>query len=352
MKLLQHCLGKIATTFKSRSHINEKTSDRFIFFLRLISFRSIHDLGFVYGDLKPENIVITEPGHIKLTDFGGCRPITKDAKQLLSTISKDILNNLRNGDWKDAAPSQSNTIFKNNGKTDPDDFTMDDNDDEWEDDLRIEGTTAYLPPEVVMGSFPSFAADAWALGCVTYQCLTGRPPLIDVDDGATRNRIVHFDIGEGQGLNDVDQLFVDKHAAGVNTEARDFIKHLLDRDPSKRPTMNQLADHDFFTTNVFALHSQTAYPLDVGTVAPTPNAQWARRQFSSIWAPQPEAYNISISTNATASSTRTKPLSEQPICEGNEASGYFSATGKIVQAEISSTAGKRIRKIMLPPSYE
>lgn len=350
MKLLQLCLGTIATTFKFRSHINRITSDRFISFC----VRSIHDLGFVYGDLKPENIVITEPGHIKLTDFGGCRPITKGAKKLLSTISKDILKNLRNGDWKDAAPSQSNSNDKveTHGKTERDDFTIDGNDEEWKDDLRIEGTTAYLPPEVVMGGFPSFSADAWALGCVTYQCLTGRPPLIDVDDGATRNRIVHFDIGEGQGLNDVDQLFVDKHAAGVNTEARDFIKNLLDRDPSKRPTMNQLADHDFFTTNVFALHSQTAYPLDVGTVAPTPNAQWARRQFSSIWAPQPEAYNISISTTATASSTRTKPLSEQPICEGNEATGYFSFTGKIVQAEISSTAGKRNRTIMLPPSYE
>ena len=264
------------------------------------------------------------------------------------------MKNLRNGDWKDAAPSKSNIkdLDRTNGKTEHNDYQMNSNEDEWIDDLRVEGTTAYLPPEVVMGSFPSFAADAWALGCVTYQCLTGRPPLIDVDDGTTRNRIVSFDIGEGEGQNDVDQLFADKHAAGVSIEARDFIKHLLERDPLKRPTMNQLVGHDFFATNVYSLHSQTPYPLDVGTVGPTPNAQWARRQFSSIWAPQPEAYNIFISANSTARNTQTKPLSERPICEGNEATGYFSVSGKIVLAEKCSIAGKRNRKIMLPPSYE
>ena len=32
---------------------------------------SVHDLGLVYNDLKPENVLITKEGHVKLTDFGG-----------------------------------------------------------------------------------------------------------------------------------------------------------------------------------------------------------------------------------------------------------------------------------------
>ena len=315
-------------------------------------FRSIHDLGFVYGDLKPENVVITEPGHIKLTDFGGCRPITNEAKQLLATVSKDILKNLRNGDWKDAAQVQLDEFGEDNEENITNNNTTNDNKDDWIDDLRVEGTTAYLPPEVVMGKYPTFAADTWALGCVTYQCLTGRPPILEADDRATRNRIVSFDIGQDEINNDIDQLFIDKHAAGVSVESRDFIKRMLERDPFKRPSMNRLAEHEFFTANVFELHRQTAYPLDVGPVGPTPNAQWARRQFSSIWAPQPEAYDISISTNSTKNNTRTTPLSERPILEGAEATGFFSAVRKTPPSDTSSTAGKRNRRIMLPPSYE
>ncbi|CAE7229448.1 IREH1 [Symbiodinium sp. CCMP2592] len=39
---------------------------------------AIHDIGFMYGDLKPENVVVTSSNHAKLTDFGGCRPITDE----------------------------------------------------------------------------------------------------------------------------------------------------------------------------------------------------------------------------------------------------------------------------------
>ena len=53
------------------------------------------------------------------------------------------------------------------------DFRSMDCSEEIEEDFRIEGTSAYLPPEVVLGAIPTPAADTWALGCLLYQCLTG-----------------------------------------------------------------------------------------------------------------------------------------------------------------------------------
>jgi serine/threonine protein kinase len=311
---------------------------------------SIHDAGFVYGDLKPENIVITEPGHIKITDFGGCRPVTDAAKELIGTFSKDILKNLRDGNWKASAPTTrlETDSFMEDGS---DHSRKDDFDGEnGLDDNRIEGTTAYLPPEVVLGGFPTIAADSWALGCVTYQCLSGRPPLLDSDDGATRNRIVSFDVDGMQSSSAQELLFSDKHAAGITMEARGMILALLDRDPLKRPTMHQLGEHEFFRGNVFRWHSQPAYPLDVGTVGPTPNAQWARRQFSSIWAPQPEAYDVITPPPSSAGPSRS--ADDEPIVEGEEASGFFSASGKLPLTEQSFITGKRHARMMLPPSYE
>lgn len=35
---------------------------------------AVHELGFAFGDLKPENVLLTGAGHAKLTDFGAVRP--------------------------------------------------------------------------------------------------------------------------------------------------------------------------------------------------------------------------------------------------------------------------------------
>lgn len=306
-------------------------SVRFVIGEVVAALASIHDMGLVYSDLKTENILITEPGHIKLTDFGGCRPVTESAKQTIRSVSKNILRDLRDGGWekKTASSTSDHAVDEMDEDSTPGDVSMDPEDDE---DSRIEGTTAYLPPEVVMGARPTLAADTWALGCVTYQCLSGRPPFLEADDEATRHKIVSFDVDAetSQSLSpattEVDRLFEDKHSSDIDPAARMMIRSMLQRDPSRRPNMNQVAQSEFFEgTNVFSLHSQPAYPLDVGTVAPVPDAQWSRRQFSSIWAPQPVAYDLALpdANDSSRNSLGVGSSSSGPIEEGEEAQSFF-----------------------------
>ena len=55
---------------------------------------SIHDLGLAYNDLKPENVLITEVGHVKLADFGACRAVTTEGRAVLAR-GNVLLHNLR-----------------------------------------------------------------------------------------------------------------------------------------------------------------------------------------------------------------------------------------------------------------
>ncbi|KAL3944074.1 MAG: hypothetical protein SGBAC_001858 [Bacillariaceae sp.] len=250
------------------------------------------------------------------------------SSKMIQDASKNLLSTLRDGNWKEAARPKKN------------DFDMDDDDEDmgWgneaaqeatHDDIRIEGTTAYLPPEVVLGAYPTPAADSWALGCVVYQCLSGRPPIVENDESATKNRIVSFSVEE-EGSDQESRLFSESHALDIAPDARSLIIDLLHKNEGKRPSMMKVAQHEFFKkdgADVFGLYRQPAPQLDVGNVAPQQDAKWARRQFSSIWAPQPQAYDVTLNSGGTKKRFRFA-LGSGAIQEGDEATAFFSAAKK------------------------
>lgn len=83
-----------------------------------------HQCGIIHGDVKPANIMVTDDGNVKLSDFG----IARFATQVSGSG-------------------------------------------------RIMGTPAYLAPEQILGEPHSSKSDLFSLGIVLYQMLTGVPPF-------------------------------------------------------------------------------------------------------------------------------------------------------------------------------
>jgi len=272
----------------------------------IAALNAIHEIGFVFGDLKPENVVVTSNCHAKLADFGGCRPLTQEARD---RTKQSLLRGLRDGDWRaaDAAPSAAGTETAAGDEA----ATV-------EDDGRVEGTTMYLPPEVVRGGVPTLASDAWALGCMECQLLSGRPPVwVDSErEEDLRTRIVSFR--------------VDDAAAGLEAlseRARGLAAGLLEADATRRMSVAAAAHDPFFDgLDVFSLYKRPRGPelpaIDKAA-APTGDARWQRRQFSKIWTvmPSPQDYQLpevprGAATSALIEETdveREAPFSEDSL---------------------------------------
>ena len=78
----------------------------------------------------------------------------------------------------------------------------------------------------------------WAVGVLTYQLLTGKLPYSDaVLDGVNGLRFM-YTLGR-------DETMVPEMPMGIPPVARAFCESILKRDPTQRPTANELLHHPF-----------------------------------------------------------------------------------------------------------
>ncbi|MCD7466579.1 hypothetical protein HAX54_003414 [Datura stramonium] len=116
----------------------------------------------------------------------------------------------------------------------------------------FKGTALWMAPEVVNRKNQGYglAADIWSLGCTVLEMLTRQFPYSNLDNPMQ----VLFRIGKGEPPAVPNTLSID---------ARDFINHCLQVDPSARPTASQLLEHPF-VKRTLPSSSGSASPLNPG----------------------------------------------------------------------------------------
>merc|ERR1719193_1036546 len=68
--VMEYCAGGDLMTILMRGDILSEKCTRFYMAELAMAIKSVHDLKFVHRDLKPDNVLVSNSGHIKLSDFG------------------------------------------------------------------------------------------------------------------------------------------------------------------------------------------------------------------------------------------------------------------------------------------
>ena len=98
------------------------------------------------------------------------------------------------------------------------------------------GTPVYMAPEIIKGEgYHGFPVDIWSAGVALYIMLSGNLPFNKDKEHNLEYSILNKNI---------------KEISDISEEANNLLKNILEKDPNKRYTANQILEHPWMNTNL------------------------------------------------------------------------------------------------------
>jgi serine/threonine protein kinase len=202
--------GEMYKVLQKKQHFSEKESASYA--AQVISaLRYCHDRFVIHRDIKPENLLLGEDGNIKLADFGWSAHVPPSSAQQKRTT--------------------------------------------------MCGTPEYLAPEIINEVPYGMEVDAWSLGVLIFEFMTGQPPFSDRDQEK-----MYENICEG--------AFSFPASPPVSSVGRDLVSSLLQLEPTERMSVSQAAEHPW-------LHLATGTAASSGSSSSRRLSSSSRRLSSS-----------------------------------------------------------------------
>ncbi|KAF5741978.1 protein kinase PINOID 2 [Tripterygium wilfordii] len=237
----------------------------------LLALEYLHMMGIVYRDLKPENVLVREDGHIMLTDFDLSFKCDVVPKLLRSRTRMDeaIISDIKHTMIKCSTPSCAGyttpmqpvlSCFSAKKKRTTITTTITehaDHDDDYDPELVAEpinaksksfvGTHEYLAPEVISGQGHGSAVDWWTFGVFLYEMLYGRTPFKGENNEKTLINILKKPLTFQRIPS---SSFSSSREVEEMVKVQDLISKLLVKNPKKRigslKGSVEIKRHDFF----------------------------------------------------------------------------------------------------------
>ena len=178
----------------------------------ILAIESIHKLDCIHRDIKPDNILIDQNGHIKLSDFG----LAKISDKLYDKENEKYTNYINNKKNKKKKEEEKMTHNKN---------------------YSCVGTAYYVAPEVLNQKGYEKDIDWWSAGIIFFEMLVGYAPFCSQETNEVCYKVLNWK-----------KFLKIPNYIRISDEAKDLIFKMINNSNSRlgKNGADEIKKHPFF----------------------------------------------------------------------------------------------------------
>lgn len=187
--IMEYLPGGDMMTLLIREDTLSEDVARFYIAQSVLAIESIHEHNYAHRDIKPDNLLLDKNGHMKLSDFGLCKPL--DCTTLSAIHENKMMEDEKLAEPMDIDQCSTGTNCGSSWRSPHEQLQH------WQMNRRTlafstVGTPDYIAPEVLLKKGYGMECDWWSLGAIMYEMLVGYPPFYSDDPITTCRKIVNW----------------------------------------------------------------------------------------------------------------------------------------------------------------